>query len=222
MDDKNKDFEEYVLPMFVESWINGFPMKTDFGYIKPLKIREFWKHFTDIELLKKQGWEVKKDILKYKDGHISIDQIKSDFDNHSFITCIRNNVASLRDEYTKIFKIFVYDFDDRVYWKMSQDDFDNFRKLILDFNHIYYYEKNPNPVIERYNKAKNFLASRKGGTIEFDTVFSTLMVSSGGGHLPEEINNLTIRQFYLAFKRVEFSKAHQTTTLFKTVDSKGY
>jgi hypothetical protein len=107
-----------------------------------------------------------------------------------------------------------------MFWRMTQSQFDNLRRMMLDFNNIQYHEKNPNPRIEQFNRIKPFIASRTGGVIEFDTVFTTLMTKEGGGHLPSDINNLTIRQYYLAFKRVEFNKAHDTTILFKTVDSK--
>ena len=48
-------------------------------------------------------------------------------------------------------------------------------------------------------------------------MFTSLMAI---GHKPHDINDFTLCQFYSAFKRIQYFKAHETTTLFKTVDSK--
>lgn len=224
MNKEEKVFEDFCLPQYEESWIQGFPLKTNQGYIIPTKVKDYYKYILEFDLLKKQGWEVKNELFKQlrANGDEELfNIIKKDLDNNNFITCIRNNVGGLRDLYNKSFSIFVHDFDEKkFYWSISQNEFDDFRRLILDFNHIPYHEKNPNPEIERGNRRKQIINAVKGGMIEFDTVFSTLMTKEGGGYLPEQINNLTIRQFYLGFNRIEFNKANEMTVLFKTVDAK--
>jgi hypothetical protein len=125
----------------------------------------------------------------------------------------------LRTDYSRMFSMFVKDFNPKSLWTMGFSDWNRLRKLILDFNDIYYHEANPNSEIERYNKMKQFLAMKKGGTIEFDAMYSLLMTKEGGGHQPSDINEWTYRQFNSAFKRIQFNKAHEVTTLFKTVDT---
>lgn len=220
---KKQEFEYFVLPQYIESWIQGYPLKSKYGFIRPVKIKDYFKYIGEIDFLKKQGWEVERLILKELNGKDEdmLKMVKKDFDNSSFLTCVKNNVAGLREIYNNIFSIFIHDFNPKgFYWSITQGEFDDLRRLILDFNHVPYHEKNSNPEIERGNQRKNHIASAKGGVIEFDTVYSTLMTKEGGGYLPEEINNLTMRQFYLAFNRVEFNKANEMTILFKTVDSK--
>jgi len=216
----DKNDKKYVPIEYVESWIIGFPIKTEYGDIIQFKVEDYYDIIGELELLKKQGWEIKNQILKSVETKEIRDKIKSDFDNNSFITCVRNNVCGLRNEYIRIFSMFIDDFEKKFIWTISQEEFDRIRKLILELNNITHQEKNPNEEIERFNKMKNFMNRAKGGVLEFDTIYSTLMTKEGGGLLPSEINSLTMRQFYLAFKRVEFNKAHDVTTLFKTVDSK--
>lgn len=225
MEESKKDFEYFVLPEYEESWIQGYPLKTEYGYIVPIKVKDYFKYIGEIDFIKKQSWEIKKEILK---GLIRTDEemfhiVRKDFERASFMTCLKNNVAGLRDAYNKVFSIFIHDFnpDGRFYWSLNESDFDTLRKLILDFNHIPYHEKNPNEEIEKFNRIKTHIASVKGGLIEFDTIYSTLMTKEGGGLSPDEINNLTMRQFFLAFHRIEYIKGNEMTILFKTVDSKG-
>jgi len=102
---------------------------------------------------------------------------------------------------------------------MSQTDFDELRFLILDFNSISYRKVNPNPEIDKFDQHKYTIAQANGKVITFDTMYTTLMTKEGGGHLPWNIPEFTIRQFVHSFKRVEFVKGNETTTLYKTVDS---
>ena len=221
--DLSKEEILYCEENFIPSWIMGYPLLTEYGYIKPIKINEFFKKeiFSSIEFLKLQDWQVKNQILSFvkKTYPDRFDSVKEDFDKFDFMTCVRNNVMGLRTDYTRIFSLFVNQFNPKSLWTMAFSDWDRLRKLILDFNDIYYHEANPNPEIERYNKMKQFLAMKKGGTIEFDAMYSLLMTKEGGGHQPSEINEWTYRQFNSAFKRIQFNKAHEVTTLFKTVDT---
>lgn len=224
VDIKKEEFEDFVLPQYIESWIQGYPLNSNYGFIKAIKIKDYFKYIGEIDFIKKQDWEVKNQVLieLRKADEDTFKLVKEDFDKNNFMTCIRNNVAGLRDQYNRVFSVFIHNFNsDRFYWTLTKSELDDLRKLILDFNHIQYYEKNPNPEIEKFNRLSRNHASVKSGTIDFDTVFSTLMTKEGGGYLPSQINNLTIRQFYLAFKRVEYNKANEMTILFKTVDAKG-
>lgn len=222
--DKNSTQEEIITcdERFVSSWIMGYPLLTEYGYIKPIKVKEFWGVLESLEFLKLQDWQVKNQILRFvkKNMPDKFDSVKDDFDKFDFMTCVRNNVMGLRTEYTKTFSSLIDNFNEKSLWTMGFSDWNKLRRLILDFNDVYYREANPNPKIERYNKMKDYMNSQKGSTIEFDAMYSLLMTKEGGGHQPSEINEWTYRQFSSAFKRIQFTKAHEVTTLFKTVDTK--
>jgi len=218
----NKEYNNYCTIEEKDMWIQGFPLKTEYGIIKPLTIKEYNRYSIEINFLKLQNWEIEKLIKKeYEEDEIKLDILKSDFKRNEFITNIRNNVCGIRDEYLKIFKIFIIGFEDKFFWEINTNEFNNLRKLVLDFNDIFLYEANPNPEIERYNRMKSYMAFKKGKLLVFDTIFTTLMSGIGGGHSVDDINNMTIRQFHSLYKRIEFIKAYDTTTLYKTVDTKG-
>lgn len=214
------EHEDFVIPQFVESWIQGYPLKTDYGYVKALKVKDWFKYINGVEVLKKQGWEVEDLILREVMGSDKESLVRQIFRKYTFMECLKNNLAGIRDVYSPIFREFVEDFNEKEFFMtINQDEFDNFRRLILDFNHVQYREANPNKEIERFNRMKEYLKKTKGGSIEFDTIFTTLMSGKGGGFTPDQINDMTYRQFMLNFKRVEFMIAHDTTALFKTVDT---
>ena len=218
----DKEYDNYCTIEDKTTWIQGYPLKTQYGIIKPINISEYNKYSMEIGFLKLQSWELEKLLIEeYKSDEVKVEMLKSDFKNNEFITNLKNNVCGIRIEYAKVLSIFIDGFDEKMFYKMNNLEFDNLRKLILEFNDIFLYEANPNPEIERYNRMKSYMAFKKGKLLVFDTIFTTLMSGIGGGHSVDDINNMTIRQFHSLYKRVEFIKAYDTTTLYKTVDSKG-
>ena len=203
-----------------EDWIIGFPLETEYGYIKPIKIKDRIRLSNEMNFLKLEGWQVTKEIIKVISNDVNKEDITRQLKDNSFITCVKNNVKNLRTTYKHIFDNFFVDkFDERLFSTMSQTDFDDLRFLILDFNSISYRKVNPNPEIDKFDRNKFHMAQAKGQVISFDTMYTTLMTKEGGGHLPWDIIEFTIRQFVHCFKRVEFVKGNEVTTLYKTVDS---
>ena len=80
--EESKAIEDFVFQHVVESWIQGYPMKTDHGYIKAIKVKDFFKQSGKFEFLKKTDFEVKKQILKEIKGFPMEDQIKNDLKNN--------------------------------------------------------------------------------------------------------------------------------------------
>lgn len=212
--------ENFVTIGQKEEWIVGHPLMTDYGYIKSIKVKDKNKLSNEIEFIKLQGWQVKNQILKYLSGNDNEEDIKAMFKSNSFIICVKNNVQQLRKVYKKVFdKFFVDGFDEENFYTMGQEEFDTLRELILDFNSIPYRRVNPNEDIDRFDRMKYIIAQRKGQVVDFDAMYSTLMTKEGGGHNPWDINEFTMRQFSHAFKRVEYVKGNEVTTLYKTVDT---
>jgi len=211
---------DYVKANQIEDWIIGFPLETDFGYVRPIKVKERSRLSNEMNFLKLEGWQVTKEIIKAISNDINKEDIERQLTDNSFITCVKNNVKNLRTTYKHIFDNFFVDkFDEKLFSTMSQTDFDELRFLILDFNSISYRKINPNEEIDRFDRNKYLIAQAKGQMISFDTMYTTLMTKEGGGHLPWNLPEFTIRQFVHAFKRVEFVKGSEITTLYKTVDS---
>jgi len=217
----NKKPNEYYVTEENESlWITGLPLKTEFGKIRPIKIKEYAPLSAHIEFLKLQGWEVKEMILKSIKGSLVENVIAESINNNDFMTCVQNNVFKLRDQYSLIFNSLIEDFDEKMFWKINNSEFDKIRKLILRYNGVRFYERNPNPEIEKFNMYERLIAKKNGASVEFDSIFALLMTKEGGGHKPHDINDFSILQFYSAFSSIQNVKNHDATIVFKAVDPK--
>jgi hypothetical protein len=215
----NKNKTDLFVTQNQESqWVLGLRLKTGYGFIKPIKVKEYPIYSQYIEFLKLQGWEVSNFILRAVKGSVIEESVKQDLTRSTFLSAVQNNVYRLRNQYLEIFNIFVDDFDDKYLYSMTQQEFDDFRRLILSFNGVNYIEANPNPKIQRFNIMKMIISKSRGSAIDFDTIHSSLGV--GCGYKPHDINDFTLYQFYLYFKRLELFKMHDVTTLYKTVDAK--
>lgn len=214
---KNKT-DLFVTEWQEHMWILGSRLKTQYGFIRPLKVKEYPIYSQQIEFLKLQGWEVVNGILRTIKGMKEEESVKRDLKSNGFLVCVQNNVFQLRSQYLEIFNIFVDDFEDKYLWEMGQDEFDWFRKLILAFNGVEYTEANPNPEIQKFNIMKSIISRSKGSQVTFDAIVSSVGV--GCGLKPHDIADFSLYQLYAYFKRLEFFKMYDTTTLYKTVDSK--
>lgn len=214
-----KNYDDYVLPNQDTLWISGLPLKTRWGFVRPVKIKSYSKMGTEFELLKLQGFEIKDIIRKECRGSATEELTKDILDGSSFLELVRNNFWNLRDRYKSAFGRFIEDFDEKSFWTMQQTEFDELRELILRFNGIQFYKKSQDPDIERFNIMERIMKKQKSaGGIEFDAVYALLMTSAG--HKPHDINDFTVLQFYSAFSSIQNQKNHDATILFKTVDPK--
>jgi hypothetical protein len=216
-----KKYEDFVLPNQEALWIQGLPIQTDYGFMKPIKIKSYSRFAGDFEFLKMQGFEIKDIIKKQCRGSSTEEFVISAIENVSFLELVRTNFWSLRDRYYSVFSRFIEDFDLKNFETMKQIEFDGLRELILNFNGVKYYRKSQDKKLERFNMMEIALKRAKSaGGIEFDAVYALLMTREGGGHKPHDINDFTILQFYSAFNSIQNQKNHDATILFKTVDPK--
>ena len=216
-----KNNEDYNYPSQEMMWINGLPLKTDYGVLKPIKIKSYLRYAQDFEFLKLQGWELKEILKKQSKGSALEEIVVEQIENSSFIEMVRTNFFGLRDKYLEIFSKFIEDFDVRKFSIMNSDEFELIRDLILRYNGITYHKKSQDKEVEKFNRMERLLKKNKGGgEIEFDAVFALLMTREGGGHKPHDINDFTILQFYSAFNSIQNQKNHDATIIFKTVDPK--
>lgn len=218
MKDK-KVIGNYLTPSQYDFSIISIPLKTDYGLVRPIKVKEYPSMIIDIEILKMADWEIKNWIKRSVKGTIIEDVVKEELEGKTALKCIQTNLNGLRDKYNELFKKIVIDFDDNFIYKFqSQSDFDEFKKQILDYNRINYIEWNPNPLLRRYQKMDLFAKKAINGSIDFDAIYTSLMCV---GHSPHNINDYSLAQFYGAFTRLQLFKQYDTTTLYKTVDSSG-
>ena len=219
--DKHSTYPElFLTPEQEDFFITGLPLKTKYGFLKPIKVKEYPKVSRWIEFLKMSDWEIKNLIRKQFKGSLMQELIYEDLSNNTLLYCIQTNVAQLKTAYGEIFQeLMPYDYSEDFFYKnvTTQVEFDDLRETILNYNRIEVRKKNPNPEIEYYNMIKDLMNRKKGKSIDFDAQFSCLCAI---GHKPHDINDFTLSQFFATFKRIELFKLYDTTTLYKTVDSK--
>ena len=201
-------------------FISGLPMKTKWGILKPLKVKDYVIERHKVSILSSESWQIKKIIKSEIKGQEKFNHINTQLDEMSYLSCIQSNVYGLRKLYDDLFQLFILDYEENktIYKITNQDEFDSLRKLILDYNAVPYKKRSQNSEIEKFNLMKDWMDRKKNGTIDFDSIYTSLIKECG--LKPHDINDLTLLQFFRTFKRIEMFKNFDTTTLFKTVDSK--
>jgi len=200
-------------------FVIGTNLETDYGTIRPYKIKEYPNIIYDLEILKMADWEIKSNLKKQTIGNVLAVSSLEDLSALPLIECIKINTFGLRKTYDDIFSKIIVDYNPKFLFKFTtQDEFDSFRMLILDYNNIDYMVWNKNEELRYYQKLEIFFNKATGKSVDFDAMFTSLMAV---GMKPHDINDFTLNQFYSAFKRLQFFKAYDTSTLFKTVDSSG-
>lgn len=111
---------------------------------------------------------------------------------------------------------FRYLFNEDVLFKINNpQEYDEIILLIKWVHGLPVEMENPNPVIARLDKLKKKMNS-SGESIDFDTMYSSVWI-----HIGKEPCSITLYQFKELFYRISMMKSYDTTTLFKTVDTKG-
>ena len=134
-------YDNYVLSTQPEYFVMGLQLRTEFGLIKPIKVKEYPKMQNEIEILKMQDWEIKNLLKKKIKGQGNEELILESIKENTLLTCIQTNVDGLRNLYNGIFSKMIDKYDDKMFLMMfkSQAEFDNFRIMLLDYNRIPYY-----------------------------------------------------------------------------------
>ena len=113
-------------------------------------------------------------------------------------------------------KAFEYLFGEDVLLSIStKEEYDDLVLLIKWVHGLPVEMENPNPVIAKLDKVKKTVMSG-GQDINFDTMYSTVWIATGN-----KPDDMTLYQFQELFHRFSMIKQYETSTLFKTVDSKG-
>lgn len=197
-------------------FVIGKPLETKYGVIKPVKVKDYANASLHLKFLEMPEWEVKEYVLKRVANTQYKDFVERKFEHHTLLTCIQENVIQLREYYEKLFKDLILDYDEDafIFQFTTMADFENFRRLLLKFNGIEVEESNPNPEIRKFQLFKKKMDEVKGGSIDFETAYTSLMVM--GSLSSESINEMTMYQFYKAFERLVLAVRHEDTMKVKT------
>lgn len=214
------------LPMdnIKELYVLDRPIKTRIGNMHFFKVKEYpeMMQYTPyvsmqkdefVNMLNKEEMQnfLKETIFKELDK----DSITSYIQQSDFITLIRD-FKELFDLYNRYKELFILVFKEDVIDLIHNDEeFESIKSIIKDMNNISTEKINPNPEIQRFIDIKKQLDKRKGGEINFESIYTSVYLEIG-----KDIEELSIFNLHTLFNRISAYKNYDTTTLFATVSEK--
>lgn len=202
-----------VMDNIPDFYILGLPVRTPIGDIYPIKVKEFVEIAKYLQILNIEDFEFKRmlgieDNEELKDIHFFeiIKGLKGT--NWHEGNAIYDIYAGYRDLFQMCFKCDAFELIE------TSEEFEMYRDLIRSINGITYEKPNPNPEIEKYNQMKKLLESKKGDSITFKAMYTSILVSTGNNP-----NELTLYQFYEVFERIGHFKNFDVTTMYRMMDS---
>lgn len=197
-----------------EFYILGLPIETELGLVRFLKVREYPDYHGDLQIM-----SLNKDNLIY-----NLTMTNKAGSNTELINLIKNeanffktivSIPELSLAYARVFeRVFV---EDDGIPKLTEDNFEFYRKLVLTMNCTKEEIVNPNPEIQRAIERSKRVKSQEGEPLHFSDIVTSVATS---GISYAEINEYTIYQLYMTFHRIGQFKNYDTTTLFKTAFDK--
>lgn len=214
----NIKLPEDTMENIPEFYILGLPVETELGLIYPIKVKQYLKLAKYIQILSLEDWQFKK-MINF--DNINDNEFLSFIrDSHFFyiINMFKDSGAKesvLYEIYQHYKDLFKFCFREDVFDLIeTSEDFDYYREQIIKINGIKIDRVNPNPEIERYNQLKKLLDAKRGDTITFKAMYTSVLVATG--HNP---NELTLYQFHEVFDRISHFKNFDVTTMYRIVDN---
>ncbi|MGK4040948.1 hypothetical protein AB0Y20_01505 [Heyndrickxia oleronia] len=196
-----------------EFYTTGLPIETDIGLCHFIKIKDYPTCFMDLQIM---GMSKDEIINKYsklnKDG--SLNEFLNELNKHDLFEII-SSIPEIQVAYYNIFlKVFL---DEESLSKITPENFNSIRLLIMEMNCIKEEEINPNPEIQKAIERSRRVKNREGEKLTFADMSSSIVAFSGKSY--DELNEMTIYQFYMTYYRIAQIKNYDTSTLFATVSS---
>lgn len=198
--------------MSKEFYILGLPVKIAEGEIEPFKIVDYFDYAGDLSMM-----ALTKNNIIYQYSKLnkdkSLDDLIAELQNMSLLEIILS-VSDFRNSYFTIFrKCLGQDFSDII----TEDNFMDIRKTILDMNCIPEEDASPNHEIQQaLERSKRVKAQGKENS-DMGDVISSIVAFTGINY--SSVLDWTIYQVYMTYSRIAQFKNYDTTTLFATVPS---
>lgn len=196
-----------------EFYILGLPIETELGLVRFLKVREYPEYFGDLRIM-----SLNKNSLIYSYSQMNktgsfirlIEEIKK---CNSLLEIVAS-IPELSIAYSRIFsKVFIEETPN-----LTEENFEYYRKLVLQMNCVKEEIVNPNPEIQKAIERSKRVKSQESEPIQFADIVTSVAAFSALSY--EKINELTLYQLYMTFYRIGHFKNYDTTALFATVTDK--
>ena len=197
-----------------EFYILGLPIDTDIGQCEFIKVKEYPDYFADLQIMSLNKLHI---IYKYHEIN----------KNHEFDDVIKELkrltlfeiVTSIPEIQMAYYRVFLKVFDnEEALYKINNQNFDYYRKLIMDMNCVKEEVINPNPEIQRFIEKSKRVKQQDSEPLTFADIVSSVVGYNGLSY--QDINEMTVYQLYMTFHRIAQIKGYDTAVLFKTVQEK--
>ncbi|MGM7720493.1 hypothetical protein [Metabacillus sp. Hm71] len=199
-----------------EFYILGEPIETEIGKCEFIKVKDFPDYFQELQFMSMSKEEIAYQYSKLnKKGEIDelIQRIKSCPSIYEVVT----NIDELFELSQAYMKVFLRVFEEESISKITKENFDELRKLILTMNCQKEDKINPNPEIQRALERSRRVKQQESENLTFSDIVTSIVGFNGLTY--ENIKEMTVYQLYMTFYRIAQIKGYDTSTLFATVST---
>ncbi|PAV30167.1 hypothetical protein CIL05_06785 [Virgibacillus profundi] len=199
-------------------YIQGSPIKTEIGFCHFIKVKDYSEMIGKLSVLVYDKNKIMADMHQQK-KKASGEHLKSLIASIEVVEQgttfkIIKQLPNFDMAYQELFSVLFR--DDGAWKKVSEQNFNYYRELIAKMNGITLPETNPNPEIQAFLDMA--AKSKSGEGIGFTTLMTSVAVGQGASYA--QINNYTVFQLNMTFRRIAGFKDYDTSTLFATVAEK--
>ena len=200
----------------------------EYKEVRNIKVSEYPTIHTFLMYMTNRDFQIKQILIDHIEKSKTMDYVVrenkdmliKEVSDNSLIHLIHSDFMGLKKQYTMIFKFFVVGFEDKDIYKISSmDQLDGYTDLFIQINGLMMKKVNSNPKIAYYDLLKQEVNKAQGHSTDFESVYTSIMGLAG--YTPDQVEAMTLYQFYRLFHRLSVIKNYDTSTLFKTVDYKG-
>lgn len=196
-----------------EFYILGLPIDTEIGQCEFIKVKEYPDYFADLQIMSLNKLHI---IYKYHEinKNHEFDDVIKELEKLTLFEIV-TNIPELQMAYYRVFlKVFS---NEEVLYKINNQNFDYYRKLIMDMNCVKEEVINPNPEIQRFIEKSKRVKQQESEPLTFADIVSSVVGYNGLSY--RDINEMTVYQLYMTFHRIAQIKGYDTSTLFATVST---
>jgi hypothetical protein len=197
-----------------EFYILGLPIDTEIGQCEFIKVKDYPDYFADLQIMSLNKLNI---IYKYHEinkNHEYDDVIQELEKLNLFEIVVR--IPEIQIAYYNVFlKVFG---NEEVLQNINSQNFEYYRKLVMEMNCVKEEIINPNPEIQRFIEKSKRVKQQESEPMSFSDIVSSVVGYNGLSY--KDINEMTIYQLYMTFHRIARIKGYDTAVLFKTVQEK--
>lgn len=196
-----------------EFYILGEPIETEIGDCKFLLVKEFPNYASDLQIISLTKNHIINLYSEQYKTHPDLKDLIKEMSNYSHFEIVFGT-PEFKDAY---FNIFSKVFNEHVIEKITEDNFDTYRKLVMKMNCQKEELINPNPEIQAAIERSKRVKSQESEPLHFSDIVTSIVGHNGLTY--RDINNFTIYQLYMTYYRISRIKNYDTSTLFATVST---